>query len=74
MCKLSSFITANAPVLTADYLAVLTKKLVGGFDLAVLTNFILRISSTDPLWWCFAFCNIERLFILSLIRSFNVYA
>jgi hypothetical protein len=64
----------NLAVLTKPHLAVLTKKKFGGFDLAVLTNVMSEAARVDAVWLCFAFCNFERFFILSLFLGCNLYA
>jgi hypothetical protein len=58
---------------SCKYLAVLTRKKIGGFDLAVLTNLISSLARVDALSGRFTFCTLERFFILSLIKSSNVY-
>jgi hypothetical protein len=55
------------------YLAVLTKKIFGGFDLAVLANLMTSLASVDALSGRFTFCTLERFFILSQTKSSNVY-
>jgi alkylation response protein AidB-like acyl-CoA dehydrogenase len=64
----------NLAVLTKNYLAVLTKKKFGGFDLAVLTRVMSEAARADAVWLCFAFCNLDRFFILSPILIGNLYA
>jgi len=74
MNKSNLTLCQKPPVSGDKYFTVLTRKFVGGFDLAVLTNLISSLASVDAVFWCFAFCTVERFYILSLIVSLSVYA
>lgn len=73
MTNFTSFITERYAFLAANYLAVLTIKKIGGFDLAVLTSQFWRIAIAGAGSAQLINRHLKRIFILSPLSRYSFY-